>query len=197
MAARTLLTEPRSAGNEETWSTLVAKSFPKTTSSFLRWRRSQCWRAPPRPGTETPPRDARTISTPSRCSSMSSAHAVPYRTPAVTVNGSRTCSSLSIPTPKGRISDEARRQTERVPAVVLAALPAVESHSTARKMSTGVRRHDMENTHHCRDYATVEAAVGGGQPRGEAVSDRRTRKSGARRTESTTAARDGQLARYH
>ena len=73
---------------------------------------------------------------------------------------------------------------------------AVESHRAGRKMSTGLCRYGMEEAHHRGGYGTVEAAVGGGQPRGEAVRRRRTRSNEARRTESTNAARDRQLARY-
>ena len=66
-----------------------------------------------------------------------------------------------------------------------------------KKVSTGWRRHDMEEAHHHRGYATVEAAVGGGQPTGEAVWGRRARTSSALRTESTNATRDRQVARCH
>ena len=51
----------------------------------------------------------------------------------------------------------------------------------------------MEEAYHRRGYETVEAAVGGGQPRGQALWGRRTLRSGARRTESTNATRDRNL----
>ena len=93
--------------------------------------------------------------------------------------------------------EETRRRTRRVPAGVLAALPAVESHRTGRKVSTGSRRHDMEEAHHRRGYVTVAAAVGGGQSRGEAVWGRRTQRSGARKSKGYKATRDLQLTRSH
>ena len=84
-------------------------SLPKTMPPFPRRRRPQCWRAPPRPRMETIPRGVQTMSKPSRCSSMSSTHAVFYRAPVMTVNGSRTCSPSSIPTLEGRSSAGVRR----------------------------------------------------------------------------------------
>ena len=63
-------------------------------------------------------------------------------------------------------------------------------------MSPGWRGHDLEEAHHRRDYATVALAVGGGQPRGDAVWGCRTRMSGACGTGGTNATRGGQLARY-
>ena len=65
------------------------------------------------------------------------------------------------------------------------------------KVPACLRGHDLEEAHHRKSYATVAAEVGGGQPRGEAVWGRRARRSGLRRTESSNATRDGQLARYH
>ena len=103
VAARTLLSEPRSAGNEKTWTTWPS-FLPKATLPFPRRRRPQCWRASHRPRMETLSRGARTMSTLPRCSSMSTAHAVLYRAPVMTVNGSRTCSPSSIPTSEGRSS---------------------------------------------------------------------------------------------
>ena len=91
------------------------------------------------------------------------------------------------------LPEETRRRTERVPAGVLVALPAGESHPTGIKVSIGLRSHDMEEAYHRRGYETVEAAVGGGQPRGQALWGRRTLRSGARRTESTNATRDRNL----
>ena len=178
--------------------------LPKTTPQFLRRRRLQCWRAPPRLTMEVLPRGARTTSTPPRCSSMSSAHAMPYRAP-VTRSTIRTPAIHHpyrhrkgvVRTGHNSLLEETRRRTGRVPPGVLAAFPAVESHRTGRKVLNGLRGHDMEEAHHRRGYVTVEAMGGEGQPRGEAVWGRRTRRSGARRTESTNATRDRQLARCH
>lgn len=48
VVARSLPAEPLSAGNEETWTTLVENVRQKTTPPVLRPRRLQCCRAPPR-----------------------------------------------------------------------------------------------------------------------------------------------------
>ena len=115
-------------------------SLPKTPPPFQRRRLPQCWRTSPRPRMETLPGGVPAMSTPLRCPLMLSAHAVPCRTPVMTVNGSRTCNSPSTPTLEGRSSaghnrllEETRRRTARAPARVLAALPAVEPHRTGKK----------------------------------------------------------------
>ena len=64
-------------------------------------------------------------------------------------------------------------------------------------MSSGLHGHGIKETLHRRGHATVTVAVGGHQPRGEAVWSRRTRRSGVCGTKGTNAARDGKLARYH
>ena len=79
-----------------------------------------------------------------------------------------------------------RLRTGRVPAGVVADLPAVECHRCGRRVSTGLRGHGMEEAHHRKGYAT-EAANRGGQPRGEVVWGHRTRRIGARRTKGTNA----------
>ena len=50
------------------------------------------------------------------------------------------------------------------------------------KVPACLRGHDLEEAHHRKSYATVAAEVGGGQPRGEAVWGRVTRRGGACRT---------------
>ena len=65
--------------------------------------------------------------------------------------------------------EESRRQAGRAPTRVLATLLAVEPHCNREKTPAGLRGHDSEEAHHRRDGVTVAAAVGGGQPRGEAV----------------------------
>ena len=60
---------------------------------------------------KTLPRGVRTMSTPPRCSSMLSAHAMPYRAPVMVVNGLRTCSPSFIPTSEGRSSVGARQRS--------------------------------------------------------------------------------------
>ena len=52
-----------------------------------------------------------------------------------------------------------RRRAGRVPARVLAALPAVEPHRIGRKMPAGLLGHFMEEARHRRGYATVTAEV--------------------------------------
>lgn len=64
---------------------------------------------------------------------------------------------------------ENRRQAGRVPARVLAALLAAEPQRVGGKVSTGLRGHGMEGTHHRRGHSTVVTKVRGGQPRGVAV----------------------------
>ena len=78
---------------------------------------------------------------------------------------------------------ENRRRAGRVPGRVLAALLAFEPHRIGGKVPPGLRGHDMEEAHHRRGYATMAPAVGGGQPRGEAVWGRRPRRSGACKSE--------------
>ena len=65
------------------------------------------------------------------------------------------------------------------------------------KVPAGLRGHDMEEAHYRRGYATVATEVGGGQPRGETVRGRRARRSGACKSESSSATRDRQMARSH
>ena len=72
-----------------------------------------------------------------------------------------------------------RRRAGCVHARGLAALLAVETHRVGAKVPAGLGGHDMEEPHHSRGHATVAASVGGLQPRGEAVWDRRTLRSGA------------------
>ena len=55
----------------------------------------------------------------------------------------------------------------------------LDPHRIRVKMPAALHGHDMQEAHHRRGDATVAAAVGGRQPRGEAVWGRRTRRSGA------------------
>ena len=105
VAARSLLAEPRSAGNEGIWNTLVAKSPPKTTPPCPRRRRLQCWRAPPRWKVERLPRGALTMSTHSRCSSTSSAPGAPSLAPETKVNDLLIYNPSFTPTSAERSSD--------------------------------------------------------------------------------------------
>ena len=89
MATRNLLAEPRSAGNEDAWKTLVTQFPPKTTPPAAAAVLA-CWRVPPKREVEIPPRVALTMSTP-RCSSTPSAPAAPSQTPGTTVNNFLTC----------------------------------------------------------------------------------------------------------
>ena len=69
---------------------------------------------------------------------------------------------------------------------VLSSLLTVKPHRVGGKVSAGLRGHDMEEASHRRDHVAV-AAPTGGQPRGEAVWGRCTRRSGACVTEGTNA----------
>ena len=73
---------------------------------------------------------------------------------------------------------ENRRRAGRVHAEVLAVLLAVEPRCLRRKIPAGLRVHDMDEANHRRGDTTVAAEVVGGQPRGEEVWGRRTRRSG-------------------
>ena len=113
MAARTLLAEPRSAGNEETWSTFVAKfvegrgldyHLPKTTPAvsaaaaaavLASATEAEDGNAPPwRPDNEYTSEVLFNV--------ISSRIALSG--PGMTINGSRTCIPSSIPTSEGRSS---------------------------------------------------------------------------------------------
>ena len=167
----------RSHAQREKWrreAHLWPSSLPKSTPRFpRRRRRPQSWRAPPRPKMETLPRGVRTMSTPPTCSTMSSTPSVPYRALAITVNGSYTCIPSSITASEGRSSagawqpsggDSSTNQTFSRRSSGSSSFSRVSPHW--RKVSIGLRGHDMEEAHHRRGYASMENAGGGGQPRG-------------------------------
>lgn len=91
---------------------------------------------------------------------------------------------------------ENRQRVGQVPARVLAALIEGDLHPLWGKVPVSLRWHGTEEVHRRRGYATVAAVVGGGQPRGEAVWGRFTRRSGACGTKGTneryTSRTDGQ-----
>ena len=194
VAARNLLTEPRSAGNEETWKTLVA-NFPSEDHGAVSSEATEAALASSTEGEdENVPHGARTTSVPPRCSSTSSTPAAPSHPPEPTVKYLLTCDpSSTIYTDIGReeigggtkvfwrrIDDEPKC----MPSIVMVALLAVEPHRIGQKVKAGLRGHDMEQAHHRRGYATGAVEDRRGQPRGEAVWGRRTRRSGACKSES-------------
>lgn len=91
--ARTLLAETRSAGNEETWTALVANFSSEDDASISAAEVEE----------DPPPRCcAQTMSMPPTCFSKSFTPEAPYRAPFTTVSGSCTCCPSSTPTSGGR-----------------------------------------------------------------------------------------------
>ena len=176
VAARNLLAEPQSAGNE-TWNTLVVK-FPSEDNAAVSAAAAEAVLASATEGEDEnapPMAPGRQV----RLGGALRRHQLPKRPLRRRKRRSDVCSP-AIHHPhryraegvrKGHDSllAENRRRAVRVPARVLAALLAVEPHRIGGNVPAGWRAHDMEEAHRRRVYATVAVEVGGGQPRGEAV----------------------------
>ena len=188
MAARNLLAEPRSAGTEETWSTLVAKFPPEdhaavsaaaaaavlASATEVEYVNAPPWRPDDEYASEVL---FAVISSRSPLSGPGNdgqrfAH-------SSTIHHSRRHRQRGVRKGYGSLLAENRRRAGCVPARVLAAILAVEPYCVGRKVPAGLRGHGMEEAHHCGGYATAATAVGGVKPRGEAVWGRHTRRSGA------------------
>ena len=107
MAVRSLLAESRSAGNEETWNTLVAK-FPSEDHAAVFAAAAEAVLASATEGEDrnTPPWRPDDKYVP-RCSSTSSASAAPSQAPETTVNDLFIYSPSFTPTSGGRSSEGA------------------------------------------------------------------------------------------
>lgn len=175
-ATPNLLAEPRSAGDEETWNTLVTNFLSEDhavgsaagvdavlASATLGedgyaplWRQDDKYaseglfdislRRAPGPGND--------------CKRFSQQQSMIH-----TNIGREEFSEKR----NGSLLAENSRRTGRVTARVLAAFLAIELRRIGGNVSAGLSRNDMEEAHHRKSYATVVAAAGGGQPRGEAV----------------------------
>ena len=103
VASRNLLTEPRSAGNEEMWNTLVAK-FPSEDHAAVCAAAVEAVLACTSEGEDGhAPRGTPTMSMPPRCSSRSSSPEAPSQAPETNANDLLTCNPSST-TSGGRSS---------------------------------------------------------------------------------------------
>lgn len=184
-AARTLLAEPRSTGNEETWATLVAKSSAEdhtavataataavlTSATEVEDGNSPPWRTDDEYASEVL---FDVISSRSSLSGLRNDGQPFAHLPSISTqkSGGRSLAGHnSLLTKNGG-------RTGRVHTGVLTVPLAVEPHCVAGKLSIELRGHDVGEVHHPKSYAVVTAAAVGGQSRGEAVWSRRARRSG-------------------
>ena len=202
VAARNLLAEPRSAGNEQTWNTLMAK-FPCEDDAAESAAAAEAVLASATEGEDgnAPPwlpDDEYASEVLFGVIDSRSALSGPEN------DGQRFAPPQSIIHTDIGQKEFGRGMTvfwRKIVDEPDACSTGSDSSSCSRasthwgKVPTGLRGHDVDEAHHRRGYTTVVAEVGRGQPRGEAVSGRRTRWSGACKSENENAARDGQLAR--
>ena len=104
VVARNLLAEPRSAGNEETWNTLVAK-FPPEDHAAVSAAAVAVLASATDTEDENAPRGAPMMSTPPRCSSTSSTPGMPCRAPETTAKDLLIYNTLFTPTSEERSSE--------------------------------------------------------------------------------------------
>ena len=186
VAARNLLAEPRSAGSEETWNTLVT-TFPSEDHAAVSAVAADAVLAGATEGEDghAPPWPPDNEYAPEVLFNVTSSRGI---LSDLGNDGQRFAQLQSIIHANIVQEEFVRGMTAFWRRIIdepdgfppeFWQLFLQSSFPALGKCAGCLRGHDMEKAHHRRGYATVAAAVGGGQPRGKAVWGRRTRRSGA------------------